>query len=36
MSKLHDLFDYTYSMSSERLSKINILLPAKLNNKNEW
>ncbi|MDC4182555.1 N-6 DNA methylase [Mycoplasma bradburyae] len=36
MSKLHDLFDYTYSMSNERLSKIKILLPAKLNENKKW
>lgn len=29
LSKLHDLFDYTYSMSLSRLEKVNILLPAK-------
>ena len=29
LSKLHDLFDYTYSMSLSRLQKVDILLPAK-------
>lgn len=29
LSKLHDLFDYTYSMSQARLEKITIFLPAK-------
>ena len=29
LSKLHDLFDYTYSMSLNRLEKISVLLPAK-------
>lgn len=35
MSKLHDLFDYTYSMNNERLGKIQILLPSK-NNEPDW
>ena len=29
LSKLHDLFDYTYSMSNTRLEKVTVLLPAK-------
>ncbi len=29
LSKLHDLFDYTYSMSQSRLEKVTIFLPAK-------
>ena len=35
MSKLHDLFDYTYSMSLNRLRKVKIFLPAK-NGEPDW
>lgn len=35
LSKLHDLFDYTYSMNMERLEKLSILLPEK-NGEPDW
>lgn len=35
LSKLHDLFDYTYSMSRSRLEKVTIFLPEK-NGDPDW
>lgn len=36
LSKLHDLFDYTYSINIERLKKIKILLPKDEKGKPNW